>query len=59
MLKGEEYVESHPIRVNRAVGHREGRRFRDEVYAEGKVHKHLPLGRVIEYLGLTLLWTAH
>eukprot|EP00971_Amphidinium_carterae_P122483 2425110-Amphidinium_carterae.1 len=42
--------------------------FRDEVYAEGKVHKLVPIGRVkvhklvpigrvIDNLGLTLVWS--
>eukprot|EP00971_Amphidinium_carterae_P290220 5762549-Amphidinium_carterae.1 len=31
--------------------------FRDEVYADGKVHKLVPSGRIIDNLGLTLLWS--
>eukprot|EP00971_Amphidinium_carterae_P249559 4953364-Amphidinium_carterae.1 len=45
------------IQVNLAVGHREGRMFRDELYADGKVHKLVPIGRIIDNLGLTLLWS--
>eukprot|EP00971_Amphidinium_carterae_P055761 1099939-Amphidinium_carterae.1 len=57
MLKGSDLDAAKKIQVNLAVGHREGRMFRDEVYAEGKVHKLAPIGRVIDNLGLTLVWS--
>eukprot|EP00971_Amphidinium_carterae_P110537 2189686-Amphidinium_carterae.1 len=39
---GDELKESTRLGVNLVVGHREGRMFRDEVHAEGKVHKLVP-----------------
>eukprot|EP00971_Amphidinium_carterae_P009321 183882-Amphidinium_carterae.4 len=57
MLTGKHLKESTRIRVNLAVGYREGRMFRDEVYADAKVHKLVPIGRIIDSLGLTLLWS--
>eukprot|EP00971_Amphidinium_carterae_P080581 1594406-Amphidinium_carterae.1 len=59
MLKGADLdaAKKIQVKVNLAVGHRKGRMFRDEVYAEGKVHKLAPIGRVIDSLGLTLVWS--
>eukprot|EP00971_Amphidinium_carterae_P332158 6466176-Amphidinium_carterae.1 len=57
MLNGPDLDVAKKIQVNLAVGHSEGRMFRDEVYADGKVHKLVPIGRVIDHLGLTLLWS--
>eukprot|EP00971_Amphidinium_carterae_P288696 5732560-Amphidinium_carterae.1 len=57
MLKGRDLEDAKRIQVKLAVGHREGSMFRDEVYADGKVHKLVPIGRIIDNLGLTLLWS--
>eukprot|EP00971_Amphidinium_carterae_P083157 1645478-Amphidinium_carterae.1 len=52
MLKGPDLDAAKKIQVNLAVGHREGRMFRDKVYADGKVHKLVPIGGIIDNLGL-------